>query len=85
MDADGVSILVVMERTHRHADSRPGPALDLSGFNPCCDGTDSSTGRAGGWLGNQIWVSILVVMERTHRLFLDSLHANTEFSFQSLL
>ena len=39
---DRVSILVVMERTHRP------PAVDLlsfsiSCFNPCCDGTDSST------------------------------------------
>src|SRR5208337_2033 len=39
---DRVSILVVMERTHRPL---PGQQASHSApcFNPCCDGTDSST------------------------------------------
>jgi len=37
-----VSILVVMERTHRQLPaSSPSPYSES--FNPCCDGTDSST------------------------------------------
>src|SRR5208337_3454428 len=37
-----VSILVVMERTHRRL-TRPWTPPSTSCFNPCCDGTDSST------------------------------------------
>ena len=41
-DDDAVSILVVMERTHRRATTNQGSPTSPS-FNPCCDGTDSST------------------------------------------
>src|SRR5271166_552917 len=37
------------------------------GFNPCCDGTDSSTAHVAYFPGDSNRVSILVVMERTHR------------------
>src|SRR5271166_5957941 len=37
-----VSILVVMERTHRLG-GKPSCAPWKRSFNPCCDGTDSST------------------------------------------
>ena len=37
-----VSILVVMERTHRRIGSTV-MAISARCFNPCCDGTDSST------------------------------------------
>ena len=61
-----VSILVVMERTHR-----PHAAVSSSArhrcFNPCCDGTDSSTRLPMPTVDRDIGVSILVVMERTHR------------------
>src|SRR5271157_5492599 len=62
----GVSILVVMERTHRPR-STGAPAAHRLSFNPCCDGTDSSTVRLGGGCVRRAGVSILVVMERTHR------------------
>ena len=42
-----VSILVVMERTHRRC-SRPRRRERSSSFNPCCDGTDSSTRACDG-------------------------------------
>ena len=41
--ADQVSILVVMERTRRHAALLSLFFSSLNCFNPCCDGTDSST------------------------------------------
>ena len=62
-----VSILVVMERTHRPLTlTKKMYDLPLKCFNPCCDGTDSSTSRKDQcrFRGH---VSILVVMERTHR------------------
>ena len=55
-----------MERTHRLSQPlslRAGPWR----FNPCCDGTDSSTADRQGTLLDGFRVSILVVMERTHR------------------
>src|SRR5208337_1445175 len=61
-----VSILVVMERTHRRL-TRPWTPPSTSCFNPCCDGTDSSTTQVCAALARYGEVSILVVMERTHR------------------
>src|SRR5271157_2350255 len=55
-----------MERTHRRA-TWPPCSESRSGFNPCCDGTDSSTARVCCSELRGIGVSILVVMERTHR------------------
>ena len=63
----GVSILVVMERTRRRPCGSPHSSRRGRCFNPCCDGTDSST-RARRSLRQPIReVSILVVMERTRR------------------
>ncbi len=42
---DLVSILVVMERTHRLPNTFARSLFRTYGFNPCCDGTDSSTAR----------------------------------------
>ena len=61
-----VSILVVMERTHRPSSATSRPSWPRC-FNPCCDGTDSSTAYPGRCRPPRGEVSILVVMERTHR------------------
>ena len=63
----GVSILVVMERTHRRDPARCAAWQIIRCFNPCCDGTDSSTLRLRICSRDCKGVSILVVMERTHR------------------
>ncbi len=55
-----------MERTHRPARSTRSTRR-RSCFNPCCDGTDSSTGSFTSAGTGGEGVSILVVMERTHR------------------
>ena len=52
ISSSDVSILVVMERTHRRRAVRRSSVR--RSFNPCCDGTDSSTligvaGRAVTW------------------------------------
>ena len=62
-----VSILVVMERTRRRRDAWLRRLHDRDGFNPCCDGTDSSTATQDESNAFGIQVSILVVMERTRR------------------
>ena len=63
-----VSILVVMERTHRRGRRLPYQGGCWLRFNPCCDGTDSSTSQMTSTMtGRSTRVSILVVMERTHR------------------
>ncbi len=61
-----VSILVVMERTHRRPGARRNTWRSCC-FNPCCDGTDSSTRSEASRKTGPYLVSILVVMERTHR------------------
>ena len=68
-----VSILVVMERTHRHGHRRRQRPRRL-GFNPCCDGTDSSTWSRVVRSWEEPGVSILVVMERTHRPLVAASH-----------